>query len=951
MSAAAWLTRHLSVLFVLLSSQLVAYPAAGDPRQQHMQHVPQQLPAAEAPTVGARSSLGIDAAQCGRGYEGIGALLNSDAPWLTAYPPKQLSEILDILFLPKWGANMQVLKLEVGGDGHSTINTESSHMHTERDEPSFKRGWILPLLREATRRNPSLKVGGLAWSWPNWTKDSVEKKVRYLTAWAEGLRNEYNVTLDFIGLQNEGEITGGPANFSVALRQSLDAAGFGATLIECCDAHDWKDLEPLFEHHDSAYFHAVDALAVHEPLRSAESVPVAATATGKRIWSSESWQSYANSDGGGCWARVVSWGYVKGNVTRHMAWNAIQSYPSVGNGVVYDGHGLMWAEVPWSGHYWVNSPVWITAHYTQATAPGWKFLPVGSGSGMLPSGGSYVSLVSSGTCRAGSTVGSELTIVLQTMSYDLSKCFKDTHLPFTVESQVVSFKVAPDLLAKLPRSHGNGQDNGSVSLFVRRTQLFQNNTDNPYWSVGQSQRTNRYFEALPAVAISETGEFSFALGVDEVVTLSTVQMSRGDDSLVNDGLPLVPNATDWPEQVCANLTGHSVDAPMVSAVIAVDQQGVWEARPSRDPALHGMTTMQQVVPAEPDEWHAGGNLGWPRSFIGPAANLSVLATLRVSVLPPGFESGWAGIGIGGQTTRPKSGELRPDNATLAIWANGSWCCLGNCGTAPRASANHWFELSVTLTPGVAPDQQVLSASIDGVRVAHGVIRGAKANPYANPYVAASYSTESGNNCTRTASPAPLTAQSNAEFRDLCLNINAQLPKRPSEPHRPRPHPPGPPPPPPPPSPMPVGPGLALTVCDAPPRPDPSRLWTFSGEDKGESGTLRPSSNATVCLDASVRISPVYLRPCVTGKLSQQWRYDSDSGQLASVQKLPPVHGPKATNMSRCLDSPFHNKIGVVGFFDCKTGDLNQRWVYDPHAGASLFRSQSQGTCLVINSRY
>jgi hypothetical protein len=62
------------------------------------------------------------------------------------------------------------------------------------------------------------------------------------------------VTLDFIGLQNEGEITGGPANFSTALRASLDAAGFSSTLIDCCDAHDWKDLEPLFENHSSAFF-------------------------------------------------------------------------------------------------------------------------------------------------------------------------------------------------------------------------------------------------------------------------------------------------------------------------------------------------------------------------------------------------------------------------------------------------------------------------------------------------------------------------------------------------------------------------------------------------------------------------------------------------------------------------------------------------------------------------
>eukprot|EP01043_Picozoa_sp_COSAG02_P093719 COSAG02_NODE_30210_length_555_cov_1.021930_1_plen_139_part_01 len=136
--AAAWLIRSLPVLVVLFSQQLKL-------------------------SVLAPTSLDIDAAECGRSYEGIGALLNSDAPWLTAYPPKQLAEILDILFLPKWGANLQVLKLEIGGDGHSTINTESSHMHTEQDAPSFKRGWILPLLREAIRRNPGLKVGGLAW--------------------------------------------------------------------------------------------------------------------------------------------------------------------------------------------------------------------------------------------------------------------------------------------------------------------------------------------------------------------------------------------------------------------------------------------------------------------------------------------------------------------------------------------------------------------------------------------------------------------------------------------------------------------------------------------------------------------------------------------------------------------------------------------------------------------
>ena len=95
--------------------------------------------AAGAIAVGA-SSLGQGS--CGRKYEGIGALLASDAPWLKAYPEPQRSDILDVLFKPAWAGGLQVLKLEIGGDGQSTTNTESSHMHTEFDPPSFQRGWV-----------------------------------------------------------------------------------------------------------------------------------------------------------------------------------------------------------------------------------------------------------------------------------------------------------------------------------------------------------------------------------------------------------------------------------------------------------------------------------------------------------------------------------------------------------------------------------------------------------------------------------------------------------------------------------------------------------------------------------------------------------------------------------------------------------------------------------------
>jgi hypothetical protein len=50
--------------------------------------------------------------------------------------------------------------------------------------------------------------------------------------------------------------------------------------------------------------------------------------------------------------------------------------------------------------------------------------------------------------------------------------------------------------------------------------------------------------------------------------------------------------------------------------------------------------------------------------------------------------------------------------------------------------------------------------------------------------------------------------------------------------------------------------------------------------------------------------PIELLPCVTGKLSQQWRYDSDSGHLSSVEQLTPVHGPKVRTHAEEPDDCF-----------------------------------------------
>ena len=293
------------------------------------------------------TSVPVSGATCGRRYDGIGGLSNSCAPWLRAYNQSARDDILDVLFKPRWAGSAQVLKIEIGGDAHSTINTESSFMHVaDPAKMSFNRGWENYIAVEAKKRNPDIVIGGLAWGWPGWLIGNMTGKVEYLVAWVSGMKRELNIHVDYIGLQNEGSMTGGSENASIALRNALDNAGHHDTAIECCDAHNFNGLptDPT-----TAFYKAVHTYGIHEPLRNAESVPSPYNANGKPIWSSESYTTFSDSNGGGCWARALNWGYVKGNVTSHTAWNLIQAYPSVGDDMNYNGHGLMWAEQPWSG--------------------------------------------------------------------------------------------------------------------------------------------------------------------------------------------------------------------------------------------------------------------------------------------------------------------------------------------------------------------------------------------------------------------------------------------------------------------------------------------------------------------------------------------------------------------------------------------------------------------------
>jgi hypothetical protein len=91
-------------------------------------------------------------------------------------------------------------------------------MHTAEDDAvmGMTRGYELWLATEAKKRNPSIKLGALAWTAPKWVggdatwgADSFcdEKNVKYTVDWLLLARSEYGLEFDFIGLWNERPVT------------------------------------------------------------------------------------------------------------------------------------------------------------------------------------------------------------------------------------------------------------------------------------------------------------------------------------------------------------------------------------------------------------------------------------------------------------------------------------------------------------------------------------------------------------------------------------------------------------------------------------------------------------------------------------------------------------------------------------------------------------------------
>lgn len=343
----------------------------------------------------------INGGGSGRVFDGFGAVsAGASSRLLIDYPEPYRTQVLDYLFKPNYGASLEHLKVEIGGDTNSTDGSEPSHMHTRSDLNS-QRGYEWWLMKEAKNRNPNIILDSLAWGAPGWIGDGKyysQDMANYVVKFIQSAKHVHGLDIAFTGIWNEKPYD---AEWIKLLRRTLDANGLKATGIVAADLYQpdqqW-DIVKKFAG-DRALDAAVYAVGVHYARTKGKvNTPQFAKDSGKRLWSTEDQPEFGEGGaiskrdwepGGKSLAQIYNRNYIDGRMTKTEIWSPVTSYY---DNLAAPNSGLMYANTPWSGHYDVQSTIWVTAHTTQFAKPGWHYID--EACGYLPGKGSYVTLKS-----------------------------------------------------------------------------------------------------------------------------------------------------------------------------------------------------------------------------------------------------------------------------------------------------------------------------------------------------------------------------------------------------------------------------------------------------------------------------------------------------------------------------------------------------------------------------
>ena len=508
-------------------------------------------------------------ADMGPRLDGFGAISGGGATsrLLFQYSAPVVKEILDLLFLPSYGASLHHLKVEIGGDGQSSEGVEPSHMHSNTSSPNFSRGYEWRLMKEARARNPEILLSALAWTWPGWVGAGTKSPwtdpdiaVDYIISWLEGARDTHNITLNFINADwNE---RGFSPSFVLALRKALDARAFSYLGIVCGDdAHLFSCAEEA--ERDSVFRSSIVALGSHGPSLPSPIVPSVP------LWNTE---VHVTDSGGTDLSTIFARYYTEQNITSGTLWNVLSAYNP---GLFSPDWGIFRAWWPWCDYYEPIGKLWVFAHWTQGTRPGMHWLKVGSGTGNLSGGGVYVSFFDA--------VTHDFTLIVYKPSDGVPE-----NATFTLNSTLL-FSIA--------------------SLFAAKSSVVSGLTSTT------PPDLDSYFVVQPNGVIVDPSTHSaqFFIRPGDLWTLTTIgNLTKGD--------PLRSVTTPTPFPSSFHDTFEDC-VPYSEAPYWTDMTGAWECV-----ADERGIVMQQVVPAHPLAWRPEEQ----RPFSLFAANIS-LKNVNVSV--------------------------------------------------------------------------------------------------------------------------------------------------------------------------------------------------------------------------------------------------------------------------------------------------------------------------------
>ncbi|WP_347302979.1 hypothetical protein V5740_13450 [Croceibacterium sp. TMG7-5b_MA50] len=356
-------------------------------------------------------------------FDGIGVVNGGGATsvLLKDYPEPQRSQILDLVYKPKFGASVSALLVEIPGDGNATQGSMPSHMHT-RDDLNHRRGYTWWIMREAKRRNAALTLDGTAWSAPGWIGTSGElfdqdtdgfyrgdraffsrDTIDYYLKWLDGLHSVWGLRMDAIGVRNEKGVSYG---FVKAFRRALDDGGHAQVRLHAFD--NWPEWKLRFVddmQQDPELRDAIDVISAHtfySNFRASPQMQQAAASMGKPIWNTE---DHVYRKGFAATIGIVqsfNHNYIFSGATKVVNWYdiaglyPIEPYP--------EDPATVLAHSPWSGHYRVREALWGYAHYGQFSQVGWTYL--NGGCGTLDGGGSVITLMA--------PRGGDYSIILET---------------------------------------------------------------------------------------------------------------------------------------------------------------------------------------------------------------------------------------------------------------------------------------------------------------------------------------------------------------------------------------------------------------------------------------------------------------------------------------------------------------------------------------------------------